>query len=143
MKTKSEIIEILNSTELDGMAIRKPTVQYSITDAEVVFAKSYTAGLFRAGRFTRGVMVRGVKVIVKDPVLGSVFFQTTSDKLYGVERGDKISLVLSLTGVGTPSEKYPDPIIFAKALTRKRDGVTISKPEVTAAPSDDDISVNV
>ena len=143
MKTKSEIIEILNSTELDGIAIRKPTIQYSITDAEVVFAKSYTAGLFRAGRYNRGVMVRGVKVIVKDPVLGSVFFQTTSDKLYSVERGDKISLVLSLTGVGTPSEKYPDPIIFAKALTRKRDGVTIGKPEVTAAPSDDDISVNV
>lgn len=143
MKTKSEIIEILNNTELDGMSIRKKTIEYSIVDAEVVFAKSYTAGLFRAGRYNRGVMVRGVKVIVKDPVLGSVFFQTTSDKLYSVERGDKISLVLSLTGVGTPSEKYPDPIIFAKALTRKRDSVTISKPDLAAAPSDDDISVNV
>lgn len=143
MKTKTEIIEILNTTELDGMAIRKKTIEYSIVDAEVVFAKSYTAGLFRAGRYNRGVMVRGVKVIVKDPVLGSIFFQTTSDKLYSVERGDRISLVLSLTGVGTPSEKYPDPIIFAKALTRKRDCVHISKPGVAAAPSDDDISVNV
>jgi hypothetical protein len=143
MKTKSEIIEILNSTELDGLSIRKKTVEYSIVDAEVVFAKRYSSPLFRASRFNRGMIVAGVKVIVKDPVLGSVFFQTTSDKLNDIERGDKISLVLSLTGVGTPSEKYPDPIIFAKALTRKRDGVTITKPDVAAAPSDDDISVNV
>lgn len=143
MKTKSEIIEILNSTELDGMTIRKPTVQYTITDAEVVFAKSYTAGLFRAGRYNRGVMVRGVKVIVKDPVLGSVFFQTTSDKLYSVERGDKISLSLTLTGVGTPTEKYPDPIIFAKANTRKRDSVVVNKPAAEPSAVGDDLPVNV
>lgn len=138
MKTKNEIIEILNSTELDGMAIRKKTVEYSLVDAEVVFAQIVTKSLFNSYR-----SVTVIKVIAKDPVLGSVFFQTSSEKLFDIERGDRISLVLSLTGVGTPSEKYPDPIIFAKALTRKRDSVHISKKDVAPAPSDDDISVNV
>jgi hypothetical protein len=142
--TKEQIIEILNTTELDGMAIRKKTVEYSLVDAEVVFAKRYTNHLFRdLSRANRGRPISGTKIIVKDPVLGSLFFQSTSDKFLGVERGDTISLVVSLTGVGTPSEKYPDPIIFAKALTRKRDSVLISKKDAATAPSDDDISVNV
>lgn len=134
---------MLNNTELDGLAIRKKTVTYSVVDAEVVFAKRYTNHLFRnLSRANRGVPLSGIKIIVKDPVLGSLYFQSTSDKLLNIVRGDKISLVVSLTGVGTPSEKYPDPIIFAKALTRKRDSVRITS-EIAASPSDDDISVNV
>jgi hypothetical protein len=143
-RTKTEIIETLNATELDGLAIRKKTVTYSLVDAEVVFVKSYTSHLFRdLSRANRGMLLRGVKIIVKDPVLGSVFFQSTSDKFNDVERGDKISLVVTLTGVGTPSEKYPDPIMFAKANTRKRDSVVLTKKDLSAPSADDDISVNV
>lgn len=136
MKTKSEIIEILK-TPAAGAYMANETVDYNLVDAEVVFRKTYMS-MVRV----RGIAVTGTKIIVKDPVLGSVYFQSTSDKIRAVGVGDKISLSLTLTGVGTPSEKYPDPIIFAKANTRKRDSVGI-KTTTTEPSAHDDISVNL
>lgn len=136
MKTKAQIIEILNNPTLEGVRMKQSTVVYELVDAEVVFAKSILKPL------NRYCVVKMNKIIVKDPILGSVFFQSSSEKLQQVSRGDKISLSINLTGVGTPSEKYPDPIIFAKASTRKRDCVTIKK-SVDAPSVDDDLTVNV
>lgn len=137
MKTKSEIIEILR-TPASGTKMVYETFPYKLVDAEVVYAQLVTKSLFNTYR-----TITVIKIIAKDPVLGSVFFQTSSDKLFDVARGDKISLSLTLTGVGTPTEKYPDPIIFAKANTRKRDSVVVNKPAAEPSAVGDDLPVNV
>lgn len=135
MKTKVQIVETLKTSELVGFTEKNKTVNYELVDAEVVSVKKVVWAI------NHYKVATAMKVVVKDSVLGSVFFQTTSDKLYGVNRGDKISLSLTLTGVGTASERYPDPIIFAKAKTRKRDSVAVTK--AATQPSGDDLSINV
>lgn len=139
MKTKSEIIKILRTpASLTDMNLYE-TVKYDLVDAEVVSVKIIDKNLYNSYR-----RITVAKIVVKDALLGCVFFQSSSEKLFEIERGDKISLSLTLTGVGNPTEKYPDPIIFAKANTRKRDSVAVKKP-ATAAPSavDDELPVNV
>lgn len=78
------------------------------------------------------------KIIVVDKDLGSIFFSGFSDKLRALDKGEKVSLKLTITGLGTPSEKYPDPIMFAKAHTRKGDCVKVESPD-----SDHDLTINV
>lgn len=138
MKTKSEIIEILRTPASSTSMNLYETVKYDLVDAEVLSAKIVDKNLYNSYR-----RITVTKIVVKDALLGCVFFQTSSDKLFDVARGDKISLSLTLTGVGTPTEKYPDPIIFAKANTRKRDSVVVNKPAAEPSAVGDDLPVNV
>lgn len=138
MKTKSEIIEILRTPASSTSMNLYETVKYDLVDAEVLSAKIVDKNLYNSYR-----RITVTKIVVKDALLGCVFFQTSSDKLFDVDRGDKISLSLTLTGVGTPTEKYPDPIIFAKANTRKRDSVVVNKPAAEPSAVGDDLPVNV
>ena len=79
------------------------------------------------------------KVVVKHPELGTIYFGTYSSKFDTVRKGDKISLKVMITGIGDVSQRYPDPILFAKACTRKGDAVTVL-PTVT---DETDLNVNV
>ena len=137
MTTRNEIIEILKSPpSLDGIQMTKPAINYDLLAGEIVFAKKYY-------HIHNGQHIKGIKIIVKDAVLGSVFFQTFSSRFFDVEKGDKISLTLTLTGVGEPREGFPDPIIFAKAQTRKGDSVLIQKLADEPSDNNDDLNVNV
>lgn len=79
------------------------------------------------------------KVVVKHPELGTIYFGTYSSKFDTVRKGDKISLKVMITGIGDASERYPDPILFAKACTRKGDSVTVLPP----VADETDLNVNV
>jgi hypothetical protein len=54
-------------------------------------------------------------------------------------KGDKISLKVMISGIGDVSERYPDPILFAKACTKRGDSVTVLPP----VADENDLSVNV
>lgn len=79
------------------------------------------------------------KIVVKHPELGAIYFGTYSNKFDNVRKGDKISLKVMINGIGDASERYPDPILFAKACTRKGDSVTVLPPVADGS----DLSVNV
>lgn len=79
------------------------------------------------------------KIIVKHPELGTIYFGTYSSKFDNVRKGDKISLKVMISGIGDASERYPDPILFAKACTRKGDAVTV----LPTVADDSDLPVNV
>lgn len=103
------------------------TVTIQLSGAKVVSTKRdiRPIGQYRAGTI--------YKIVVVDPVLGSVFFSSFSDKLADINLGEQVSLKVTVTGVGDPSERYPEPILFAKPLTRQRDAITIARPVVEYA----------
>lgn len=112
---------------------REVTVE--LTNAQVVSVKSELRPIshYRCATLT--------KIIVRDEVLGSIYFGGFSDKLRSINYGNKVSLKVKVTGVGDATERYPDPILFAKPLTRKGDSV-----KVEASPADtqeNDLSINV
>lgn len=128
-----EFIMISHRQELIDMIKSGKTVTINLTQAEVVSSKRDLKPInhYRAASL--------YKIVVKDPVFGSIFFSGFSDKLASIGYGDKVSLKVTVTGVGDASERYPDPILFAKPLTRKGDSVTIEKPVVY----EPDLTVNV
>lgn len=123
----------MNRSQLIDSLKRGHTVVVNLQNASVVFCKSELRPInhYRASRLT--------KIIVNDPVYGSIFFSGFSAKLDAISRGDKISLKVTVTGVGDPSDKYPEPILFAKPATRRADSIAINTPVAT----DSDLTVNV
>lgn len=110
-------------------------VTIELTNAQVVSVRSELRPIshYRCATLT--------KVIVRDEVLGSIYFGGFSDKLRYINYGDKVSLKVKVTGVGDATEKYPDPILFAKPLTRKGDSVKVdARPANT---EENDLSINV
>lgn len=67
------------------------------------------------------------KIIVKDPQLGSVWFSSFSDQFSSVERGDKLTMKVTVNGVGDSTRQYPDALLFAHTNTRSNNAVTILK----------------
>lgn len=61
------------------------------------------------------------KFVVQDPTYGTVWFASSGEWFWNLDVEDRISLKLEISGVGTPSERYPDPILFAKPLRKSRD----------------------
>lgn len=112
---------------------REVTVE--LQNVEVVFVKTELRPIshYRCARLT--------KVIVRDVALGSIYFGGFSDKLQSINRGDKVSLKVKVTGVGDATEKYPDPILFAKPLTRKGDSVKVEAP--AANTEENGLSINI
>jgi hypothetical protein len=117
----------MNRTQLIECIKNGRQVTLQLTDAEVVSIKlDYKpVNAYRVCQM--------YKLVVKDPLLGAVYFSSFSDKFSDISKSDKISLKVTVTGIGDASEKYPDPILFAKALTRKGDAVTIARPVVEYA----------
>lgn len=126
MLNKAKILDSLK-------AGKKVTVE--LTDAEVVFSKAEMRAL---SHYKVGTLM---KIIVRDENLGSIYFGGFSNKLRGLSRGDKVSLKVTITGVGDASEKYPDPILFAVAQTRGRDSVKVGVPEIDTSGTDLPINV--
>lgn len=142
----------MNRTELIKNVKEGHKVIIQLKDAEVISVKDgvyYPSNynpVYRPSRSWYGRPsvssrsgTRYLKIVVKDPEMGVVFFKTYSSKLFDITKGDKISLKVTVTGVGDATEKYPDPIVFAKVLTLKRDSFTIVKPTVV----EPDLTVNV
>ena len=86
------------------------------------------------------------KIIVKDPVFGTVYFSGFSQKLFDMFEKDginaQVSLKVTVTGVGDATDKYPDPILFAKPHLKKGDPLVIDFP-VDATRQDSDLPINV
>lgn len=86
------------------------------------------------------------KFVVKDPVFGTVFFSGFSEKLieiFGKGYGDiKVSLKVTVTGVGKASDRFPEPMLFAKPNLKRGDPLIIDCP-VDATQEGSDLSINV
>lgn len=123
----------MNRSELIELVRKGRTVVINLQDAEVVSCRSE----YKALNHWNSALLH--KIVVKDPVYGAIFFSSFSQKIRDFEKGDKVSLKVTVTGVGDANGRYPDPILFARAATRKADSVAITKPIVVES----DLSVNV
>lgn len=130
--TKNELIALVKSGR---------TVTLNLVEAEIVSVKKDFVILHSKPGQGPGRRAASVtKIIVKDSELGAVYFSGFSEKLKQLYRGHKISLKVTVTGVGDPSNRYPDPILFAKPHTRKGDSVVI-KDDLTE--DRDNLPVNI
>lgn len=123
----------MNRTELIALVKSGKTVTVALDNASVV---SIRRELRPINHYRCASMY---KVVVKDPTFGAIYFSTFSAKFDDVNYGDTISLKVNVTGVGDATERYPDPILFSRANTRKGDSLSIAKP----AMIENDLTVNV
>jgi hypothetical protein len=86
-------------------------VKIELKKAKIVFKKNVVFSYY--GRTTHTV-----KFVVNDPVYQKVYFQTSAKELLNVNKNDLISCVLTVSGVSTPSEKYPEICIFGRRPTK-------------------------
>lgn len=84
------------------------------------------------------------KIIVKDPTFGVIYFSGFSAKLLEMfsHNSVKVSLKVTVTGVGEPSDRYPEPILFAKPHLKKGDPLVIDMP-IDTTEQGYDLSINV
>lgn len=118
--------------------IRRGTeVILEVKDAEVVSIKKDVRHInkWRACTF--------LKFVAVDPKLGPVWFSTSADKFWNINLHDKISLKVKVTGVGDPSDKYPDPILFCKPALRGEKAVEIIRYYEDTFTESIDIGINV
>lgn len=124
----------MNRIELIELVKAGKTVTLNLTEATVVSVRSE----IKPVNHYHGA--RMYKIIVNDPTFGTIYFGSFSSKVEDVYPNDKISLKVTVTGMGDASKRYPDPILFAKAHTRKGESIALVKP-VVFDPTD--LTVNV
>ena len=111
-----------------------------LNKAEVVMSRSMPMAV-------KGVASANLaKIIVKDPVFGTVYFSGFSQKLFDMFEKDginaQVSLKVTVTGMGDATDKYPDPILFAKPHLKKGDPLVIDFP-VDGTKMDSELPINV
>lgn len=131
---------MMNREDVMNMVKDGKRVVIMLNKAEVVMSRSTP------------MVVKGVtsamlaKIIVKDPVFGTVYFSGFSQKLFDMFEKDginaQVSLKVTVTGMGDATDKYPDPILFAKPHLKKGDPLVIDFP-VDATQMDSDLPINV
>lgn len=131
---------MMNREDVMKMVKDGKRVVIMLNKAEVVMSRSTP------------MVVKGVtsamlaKIIVKDPVFGTVYFSGFSQKLFDMFEKDginaQVSLKVTVTGMGDATDKYPDPILFAKPHLKKGDPLEIDFP-VDATRMDSDLPINV
>lgn len=131
---------MMNRTDLMQMVKEGKRVVIMLNKADVVMSRSTP------------MPVKGVssamlaKIIVKDPVFGAVYFSGFSQKLFDMFEKDginaQVSLKVTVTGIGQPTEKYPEPMLFAKPHLKKGDPLMIDFP-IDATGMDSDLPINV
>ena len=103
--------------ELNFNKISSVTPQrVSLNNAKVV-KRTLAPNLFK--KFNEWKNVDIVKVVLLDPKLGATFISGTSTQIHNLHRDDTVSGEINITGVGDPSEKFPEPILFAKLIRGK------------------------
>jgi len=105
---------MMNRTELMELVKSGKMVTIMLNDAKVVSLKDE----WKVCKNTTALLT---KIVVVDPLLGAIYFSGFSEKLRRVEYGSLISLKVTVTGMGDATEKYPDPILFAKPHLRGSD----------------------
>ena len=112
MICKNKLMELLDNNK---------TITINLKDVEIIFLseelKQISMSASRAFWMT--------KIIVKDENLGNIFLSSFSQKFKTLSKGQKISLTVTVTGKGQPSQKYPDPLLFAKA--KRGAGIAITQ----------------
>lgn len=130
----------MNRTELIDNVKSGRRVTIMLNGAEVVSAKK---DLKPINHYKCATLY---KIVVKDPIYGAIFFSGFSDKLlemFGSSYNSaKVSLKVTVTGVGEASDRFPDPILFAKPHLKKGDPLVVDFPIDTTQESSD-LSVNV
>lgn len=110
-------MQIMNKSELIERVQNGAKVIVQLKEAEIVSIKKDFFKTSRSG--WAGGSYR--KFVVNDPVYGSTWFCSSGDQFWDLDVEDKISLKVEVSGVGTPSERYPDPILFAKPLRKSKE----------------------
>jgi hypothetical protein len=132
---------MMNRDEVMKLVKEGKRVVIMLDRADVVMCKS-TPMLIR-GQMRSAMLA---KLIVKDSNFGTVYFSGFSEKLFDMFTKDgvnaQVSLKVTVTGVGDPNEKYPEPMLFAKPHLKKGDPLVVDFP-VDATKSDDDLPINV
>lgn len=131
----------MNKSELVNRVQNGNKVIIQLTDAEVVSIKKDHFKTYRSGWAAGSYK----KFVVKDPVYGTIWFCSSGDFFWNLDVDDKISLKVTVSGVGTPSERYPDPILFAKPLRKSKDNpVSVVKGYSSPNVEDSvDLGINV
>lgn len=144
MMNRSELMELVKSGKMVTIMLTDAKVVSVKTDWKVCRApaRPATSGFYHDPTPQYGRTAELFKIVVVDPLLGAIYFSGFSEKLRRVEYGSLISLKVTVTGMGDATEKYPDPILFAKPHLRGSDTIT-SKPAADTLAGDVDISVNV
>lgn len=129
----------MNRDELIELIREGRRVVVMLDKAEVVMAKSHLMPV-------KNTTANLAKIIVKDPVFGSIYFSGFSGKLFEMFSRNgtnaQVSLKVTVTGIGDANDRYPEPILFAKPHLKKGDPLSIDFP-VDATQPDSDLSVNV
>jgi hypothetical protein len=130
----------MNRTELIDNVKSGRRVTIMLNGAEVVSAKK---DLKPINHYTCATLY---KIVVKDPIYGAIFFSGFSEKMLEMfssgYNAAQVSLKVTVTGVGESSDRYPDPILFAKPHLKKGDPLVVDFP-IDTTSQDHDLSVNV
>lgn len=130
----------MNRTELIENVNNGRRVTIMLSGAEVVSAKKELKPInhYRCATL--------YKIVVKDPTYGAIYFGGFSDKLLELFSSGyntaRVSLKVTVTGVGESSDRYPDPILFAKPHLKKGDPLVVDFA-IDATESDHALSINV
>lgn len=126
MMTRNELLDLVKQGR---------SVTLMLTDAKIVSIKD-------EWKVCKNTTAQLHKIVAVDPTLGAVFFSGFSEKLKSLDFGALISLKVTVTGMGDATEKYPDPILFARPHIRGKDTITC-KPGAEVLTGDVDLTVNV
>jgi hypothetical protein len=105
----------MNADKIRELVGSGKTVIVMLTNAKVVSAKRDVI------RLKSGYLTGVTKYVVTDENLGTIWFSTSSNKLSGVSVGDTITCKATLTGMGKPTPRFPNPMLFAKINTRQKE----------------------
>lgn len=121
MIQREKIVDLVKAGRAVRVQLNQATI-VSIKEEREKFGYGITWG--SSISFNTGIRK---KIVVRDPQIGTVWFSSFSSKFDDVQRGDRLTLKVDVNGVGDPSEKYPEPILFAKTNTRAQNSVTVTK----------------
>lgn len=131
---------MMNRDDLIKMIKEGKRVVIMLNKADVVMSRSHPMAL------KNNQVADLAKIVVKDPIFGAVYFSGFSEKLFKMFARDginaQVSLKVIVTGMGQPTDKYPEPMLFATPHLKKGDPLEIDFP-VDATQMDSDLPVNV
>lgn len=126
----------MNRTELVDLVKSGRKVTIMLAGAQIVSAKKELRPINHYKCATL------YKIVVNDPIWGTIYFGGYSGRLhelYSQNIGKKVSLKVTVTGIGTPTTRYPEPMLFAKPHLKKSDPFVVDY----VTTEDFDLSVNV
>lgn len=111
----------MNREQVKDILNKNKSVTLNLENVEIIFVKEE----LKYSEKSRSRPFWMTKVILKDSELGSVFISSFSNKFRTLHKGQKISLKVTITGIGDANSKYPDPLFFARAELNRGEGIVV------------------